>query len=134
MSEEIMQNETVEVSEAAEEKKTKFDADKGELVLSTPIRARSKDISVLKYDFSELTNREYLDALSSDRGAADPFHLTSKQAFNLFCTAAGKCTEDLDKTDIIERMSVKDTVFAVQVAMVFFAVATRAASTRIENA
>ena len=135
MSEEIKQNASEEmIEDTTEEKKNEFNADKGELVLSAPIRAHSQDIEVLKYDFSVLTNREYMDALSSDRGASDPFHLTSKQAFNLFCAAAAKCTDDVDATDIRERMNVKDTVFAVQVATVFFAVATRAASTRIGNA
>lgn len=130
MSEEIKREENA-VNETEENKSGKnFNADYGEMVLSVPIRSRSKDIDVLKYDFSKLSNKEYLDALSADKGSSDPFHLTSKQAFNLFCAAAAHETEDVDATDIRERMCVKDTVFAVQIATVFFAVATREASTR----
>lgn len=126
MSDEVMKNEEAE-------NKKEFSSDSGEMVLSVPIRAKSKDVSVLKYDFSKLTNREYLDALSSDRGASDPFHITSKQAFNLFCASAARETEDIDATDVRERMAVKDTVYAVQIATVFFAMATREASMRTEK-
>ena len=105
-------------------------SDVKEMVLSTPIRARGEDVKVLKYNFASVTNAQYINALCSDRNAIDPFHLSGKQAFNLFCEAAANATEGVDATDLRERMAVKDTMFAIQVATVFFAVSTREASMR----
>lgn len=133
---EIIKNEVEEKKEEAIEEKesvSKKSADRGELVLFVPIRARSKDVSVLKYDFSKLTNKEYIEAMSADRGASNPFNMTSVQAFHLFCAAAAHETEDVDAVDILERMSVKDTVIAVQLASVFFAITSRGVSPRTER-
>lgn len=133
--EEIPVNETEEnaVNENSDKSGKKNHVEYGELHLFAPIRARSKDVTVLKYNFSKLTNKEYIEAMSADRGATNPFYLSPDQALRIFCAAAAHETDDIDTIDIIERMSVKDTIIAVQLASVFFAVTSRGVSPRTER-
>lgn len=95
-------------------------ASNGTLQLSTPIRAGGKDVEELQYDFQKLTGWEYAEAIDSDRNAQTIFRLTAKQALNLFATAAGKATENIDANDIKERIGVEDSMAAVQLAILFF--------------
>ena len=98
----------------------------GELKLKKPIKGGGKELSVLKYDFSELTAWEYALALDSDNSAANSFRLTKKQAISLFAAAAAKKTEEVDAKDIKEQMGVHDGVQAANIATVFYVAASRA--------
>lgn len=100
------------------------DISKGTLELALPIRARSKDITKLRYDFTKLTGWEYAEAMDSDVAARSVFVVTKKQAISLFAAAAAKATPDVDAIDIKQRIGVADAQRAVQVATLFL---TRAA-------
>lgn len=101
---------------------------KGTMQLVTPIRAKSSDVTELQYDFKKLTGMEYVEAMDSDPNAKNVFKVTAKQALCLFAVAAGKVTDDLDATDIKERIGVADTVKAVQLATVFLVASAREAN------
>ena len=92
---------------------------RGTLELATPIRARSTDVTVLHYDFTRLTGWEYVEAMDSDPNSRNVFNVSKKQALCLFAAAAAKATEDVDATDIKERIGLADALRAVQVATVF---------------
>lgn len=98
---------------------------KGTMKLITPIRAASKDITELHYDFTALTGWDYVNAMDSDANAKNMFKMTSKQALCLFATAAAKKTPDVDETDIKERIGAADAVKAVQLATVFLVTSTK---------
>lgn len=100
---------------------------KGTLELATPIRARSKNINVLQYDFNQLTGWEYAEAMDSDASARNVFIVTKKQALCLFAVAAAKVTEDVDEKDIKERIGLADAQRAVQIATLFLTASAREA-------
>lgn len=120
MSEEV-KNTTAANEEAAKKPAilTLSDISKGTLELATPIRARSEDIDKLHYDFSKLTGWEYAEAMDTDAAARNVFVVTKKQALCLFAAAAAKVTEDVDATDIKQRIGLIDAQRAVQVATLF---------------
>lgn len=103
---------------------------RGRFRLEKPIRARSRDIEELKIDFSMLSGMEVVDALDRDAKGNNAFYITKKQALFLFAEAAAKATPDVDSTDILERISVADTLKAVQVAAAFFTASSQAANMR----
>ena len=100
---------------------------KGTLELATPIRARSKDVTALHYDFTRLTGWEYAEAMDSDPAARNVFVVTKKQAICLFAAAAAKVTPDVDAKDIKERIGRADAQRAVQVATLFLTTSAREA-------
>lgn len=100
---------------------------KGTLELATPIRARSKDVTALHYDFTRLTGWEYAEAMDSDPAARNVFVVTKKQAICLFAAAAAKVTPDVDAKDIKERIGLADAQRAVQVATLFLTTSAREA-------
>lgn len=100
---------------------------KGTLELATPIRARSKDVTALHYDFTKLTGWEYAEAMDSDPAARNVFVVTKKQAICLFAAAAAKVTPDVDAKDIKERIGLADAQRAVQVATLFLTTSAREA-------
>lgn len=99
---------------------------KGTLKLKVPIKARDKELTELCYDFGMLTGLEYVDAMDSDRDSKNIFKVSNKQALSIFAKAAAKCTEDVDEVDICQRISVADTIKAVQTATVFLVASSRA--------
>ena len=123
------ENKVTEIEEVKAEE-TKKEPGAGEMVLTVPIRARSRDIEVLKYNFKKLTGKEYITAMDSDRSASNPFKITAQQAAMLFAMAAAHETEDVDAKDIMERMCVEDVIYASQLASLFFVTATSAATRR----
>ncbi len=100
---------------------------KGTLELAMPIRARSKDVTALHYDFTRLTGWEYAEAMDSDPAARNVFVVTKKQAICLFAAAAAKVTPDVDAKDIKERIGLADAQRAVQVATLFLTTSAREA-------
>lgn len=103
------------------------DISKGTLELALPVRARSKDIKELRYDFSKLTGWEYAEAMDSDPIARNVFTVSKKQALCLFAAAVAKATPDVDATDIKQRIGIADAQRAVQVATLFLTRAAREA-------
>ena len=129
MSEEAIKNEKNEVKATENVQKVLAgEITKGTLKLSTPIRAKSQDITELQYDFSKLTGWEYVEAMDADVTARNVFKISNKQALCLFAAAAGKATPDVDATDIKERIGAVDALRAVQLATVFLITSTRAAN------
>lgn len=129
MSEEAIKNEKNEVKATENVQKVLAgEITKGTLKLSTPIRAKSQDVTELQYDFSKLTGWEYVEAMDADVTARNVFKISNKQALCLFAAAAGKATLDVDATDIKERIGAVDALRAVQLATVFLITSTRAAN------
>lgn len=129
MSEEAIKNEKNEVKATENVQKVLAgEITKGTLKLSTPIRAKSQDVTELQYDFSKLTGWEYVEAMDADATARNVFKISNKQALCLFAAAAGKATPDVDATDIKERIGAVDALRAVQLATVFLITSTRAAN------
>ena len=129
MSEEAIKNEKNEVKATENVQKVLAgEITKGTLKLSTPIRAKSQDVTELQYDFSKLTGWEYVEAMDADATARNVFKISNKQALCLFAAAAGKATPDVDATDIKERIGAVDALRAVQLATVFLITYTRAAN------
>ena len=131
MSDESKKNEQPEVEEQPKKQKpspiTLSMISKGTLELATPIRARSKDVTELRYDFTKLTGWEYVEAMDSDPTARNVFVVTKKQAMCLFAAAAAKVTPDVDAKDIKERIGLADAQRAVQVATLFLNTSAREA-------
>lgn len=134
MSEENKKNEQTQAENQTEQQAAQKPApitlnmiSKGTLALATPIRARSKDITVLHYDFTKLTGWEYAEAMDSDSNARNVFVVTKKQAICLFAAAAAKATADVDIQDIKERIGLADAQRAVQVATLFLTASAREA-------
>lgn len=124
------QNEQTQAEEQAAKQPAPVTLDmisKGTLELAVPIRARSKDITKLHYDFTKLTGWEYADAMDSDPTARNVFVVTKKQAICLFAAAAAKVTPDVDVKDIKERIGLADAQRAVQVATLFLTTSAREA-------
>ena len=103
------------------------DISKGTLELAVPLRARSKDIKVLHYDFTKLTGWEYAEAMDSDPTTRNMFVVSKKQAICLFAAAVAKVTPDVDATDVKQRIGIADAQRAVQVATLFLTRAAREA-------
>lgn len=106
---------------------------KGVLTLEKPINARNKEITQLVYDFNELTGMDYISAMDCDEKANQIFRITAKQAINLFALAVEKCTEDVDRYDIIAQIGMSDSVIAIMYSTVFFTATVRAGKIRISR-
>ena len=156
MAEEIKKTENVETEDAeneqpAEEENEKNDEKeqkpiedpvqilrqlcRGKLKLFTPIRAAGHDVTELSFDFVGLTTFEILDALDDTTVInTSAFAITNRQAMAIFAATAAKCTNDVDATDIKERMSGVDAIKAIQLAKLFWNASHRAGNKNILNA
>lgn len=105
---------------------------RGTLTLLCPIRARGRDVTELKYDFTKLTGMEYANAMASARHA-EAFTINTMQAFHLFCATAAKENPDVATVDIMRDMKSEDAVKAVQAAQLFFELTSRAGNKRVLN-
>lgn len=123
---EQQQNEQAE-QQPAPKPLTLNDISKGTLELATPIRARSKDIKELHYDFSKLSGWEYAEAMDSDPTTRNMFVVSKKQAICLFAAAVSKVMPEVDATDVKQRLGIADAQRAVQVATLFLTRAAREA-------
>jgi hypothetical protein len=92
----------------------------GKIILQTPIRSKSQDVTELCYDFNKLTGMDFAEAMDSDIKADNVFKMTYKQMLALFAKAASKATEGIDEIDITERLGAVDAMEAVQQARLFF--------------
>lgn len=98
----------------------------GTVKLKKPIRARSEDVTELKYDFDKVTGWEYAEAMGMDTDSRNVFTISHKQALALFAKAAEKAMDGvLDARDIRERLGTVDAVTAVQLAVVFIRASIR---------
>jgi hypothetical protein len=113
------------------EQSNKFN--KGTLMLEVPIRAEDKDVKELRYNFTKLTGWEYAAAMDTDPAGGNVFNISTKQALTLFAKAAAKETKGIDDIDIRERISIQDSVKAVQLAALFFFATTREGEKRITS-
>lgn len=104
---------------------------RGVLKLYRPIRSNEKDVGELKYDLSALTAQDYVKIVDTAARSGSAFMLSAEQALHLFAAAAAPLNEDVDRYDIIGRLSIQDTIKAVQVAQVFFNGCTRMGDGRL---
>lgn len=108
---------------------------KGGLKLAVPIQDGDNVVEELKFDFYALTGLEYCEAVETSYGEkGTAFALGNKQALRLFAAAAAKCTDGVDQKDIIERMAMQDAMKAVQLATLFFNIASREGDSRFTDA
>lgn len=133
------ENEETKAAEGKEAKKARKDVNPdeavrelsaGKLQLFQPFLSDNVEIKELKYNFENLTGPEMMAAM--DRGArngGNAFRITNEQALELFCTSAGKETENVDATDVRRGLGSVDAIKAVQLATVFFV-----ASSQLGNA
>jgi len=115
-------------------KETRDRMARGTLALDKPIRAGGEDVTELDYDFTRLTGLEYARAMS-DAGNTDIYKINAVQAFNLFCISAEKqnMSKKVAAIDIMRDMGAADAVKAVQVASLFFVLASRTAKNHSSN-
>lgn len=106
---------------------------KGILHLEVPIKSGDGEITDLPYDFTALTGMEYADAMDIDPFAKRSDKASYRQSFALFAKAAAKQVPGLDMKDIMERMSVTDTVEATQLGSIFFLASAQAGFLRISK-
>lgn len=104
-------------------------AAKGKMPLAVPMKDGERVLNELEYDFLKLDGMEYAEALDEmDDGRGNGFKISKKQAVNLFCAAAAKCTDGMFQKELRERLSVRDAINAAKIATLFFAASSRAAS------
>ena len=107
---------------------------RGQLKLFAPLRAAGHDVETPRYDFVALTTNELLDALDDTETInSSPFAITNRQAMAIFAATAGKCTDDLDARDIMDRLSGVDAIKAVQLAKLFWNASHRAGNKNISS-
>lgn len=106
---------------------------KGVLQLETPLRAASMDVTELHFDFRAITGKEYVSCMDMDPNA-NAFRLSNVQAHALFALAASKSTANVDQKDILDRMSMGDTIKALEITKIFFTACSRAGNSRIMSA
>lgn len=112
----------------------------GRLTLMQPFRARSEDVTEIRFDFCGLTNEEMMDALDS-APFNNMFTISNSQAIALFCATAAKCapeTEDgrgklYDARDVKKRLGPADCVKAVQLAKLFYNASSQAGGNNISR-
>ena len=132
MEEEKMKAENEQAAETAEDKKDAekgkpmtftealVKAGKGVFKLKKPIRAKGEDISELRYDFSALSAFETFDAIDRGTPGKKDSCLSYDQALKLFAAAVSKEMNELDSTDIEQRISNIDAIPAAREAKSFF--------------
>lgn len=108
----------LDLEQLQEEERKK--SERGTLELAQPILAKGVEVHALKYDFTQVTNSEYLAAMDSDTGSSNLFRFTAKQLFYFFSCAAAKENDGLDDKDIRQRLSALDTDAAIKQTLLFF--------------
>lgn len=106
---------------------------RGTLILESPIKDGKNTVTEVHWDFLALTGTEYVNALDGAGNTANTFLISNTQAFHLFAAAAGKATDGIDVTDIIQRMGAQDAQMGAQVAMLFSKASFLVASKRISR-
>lgn len=105
----------------------------GKLTLAVPIEDGERTITEIHYDFMKLTGMEFAAALdNAPAGRNTGLNISNQQALALFAKAAEKCDpKGLGATEIQQRLSVNDTVQAIQVGKSFFRASSMAGNSRI---
>lgn len=114
----------------------------GTMRLMQPFRARSQDVTELKFDMCALTGTEIIDVLDSTP-VNNLFAISNEQALAIFAASAAKCApmvEDggmrlklYDAKDIKTRMGGVDCVKAVQLGKLFYNASSQAGNRNISN-
>lgn len=122
-------------TKAKEEEKLIEEAKKqyaGTLKLQIPIKSHDTDVTELKYDFTKLTGRDYVNAI---KGTRNVFHIDAEGELMLFACAVEKTEENdgIDRRDVYERISAQDAIVAVQLSSNFFNASFRVGSKNISN-
>ena len=114
----------------------------GTLKLMQPFRARSQDVTEVRFDLCALTGAEIIDALDS-AGTNNMFAISNEQAMAIFAVSAAKCapmiedgstkTRLFDARDIKMRMGAVDCVKAVQIAKLFYNASSQAGNKNISK-
>lgn len=104
----------------------------GIIKLETPLLAADKPVEEIRYDFTKITNMEYIQAMDTDRSNSSLTQISQKQAFELFLKAA-KGNRGLDETDLRKRLSMADTMAGIRVAAGFFVLTGNGAAGRIKS-
>lgn len=110
-------------------------ARKGSYELAVPLLADGVSVETLNFDFGALTGWEFVDAM--DKAApqkAGPDGISTGQALSLFAAAAAKATQHVDAEDILERMSMEDSIKAADIGRLFYKSASRLGNLRITSA
>lgn len=111
------------------------DARKGTYELAVPFLSDDRNIEFLNFDFGALTGWEFVEAMDKaapQKPSADG--ISASQALYLFAVAAAKATEHVDTEDIMERLSMEDSIKATQIGQLFFKSASRLGNLRITSA
>ena len=98
-------------------------ATKGVLRLFSPMRSRGETVSELHYDFSVLTNRDFIACMDADRRNRDMNAISRTQALKLYYKMHDKVERPisgLDAHDLEEQASIADTDAMVDRAAAFF--------------
>ena len=114
----------------------------GTFKLMQPFRARSQDVTELKFDMCALTGTEIIEVLDSTP-VNNLFAISNEQAMAIFAASAAKCApmvEDggmrlklYDAKDIKTRMGGVDCVKAVQLGKLFYNASSQAGNRNISN-
>ena len=98
-------------------------ATKGVLRLFSPMKSRGEEVSELHYDFSVLTNRDFISCMDADRRNRDMNSISRTQALKLYYRMHDKVERPisgLDAHDLEEQASIADTDAMVDRAAAFF--------------
>lgn len=106
---------------------------RGTMILKSPIKEGKDTVTEVHWDFLALTGTEYVNALDGAGNTANTFLISNTQALHLFAAAAGKATDRIDATDILQRMGAQDAQMGTQVAMLFSKASFLAGSKRISR-
>lgn len=98
-------------------------ATKGVIHLSRKMKSRGEEISELHYDFSVLTNRDFISCMDADRGNRSMGTISRAQALKLYYRMHDKAERPisgLDYHDLDEQASISDTEAMIEKASDFF--------------
>lgn len=98
-------------------------ATKGVLRLFSPMKSRGEEVSEIHYDFSVLTNRDFISCMDADRRNRDMNSISRMQALKLYYRMHDKVERPisgLDAHDLEEQASIADTDAMVDRAAAFF--------------
>lgn len=98
-------------------------ATKGVLRLFSPMKSRGEEVSELHYDFSVLTNRDFISCMDADRGNRSMGTISRAQALKLYYRMHDKAERPisgLDYHDLDEQASISDTEAMIEKASDFF--------------
>ena len=98
-------------------------ATKGVMRLFSPMKSRGEEVSEIHYDFSVLTNRDFISCMDADRRNRDMNSISRMQALKLYYRMHDKVERPisgLDAHDLEEQASIADTDAMVDRAAAFF--------------